>query len=190
MLGFNQKGRSRRGPSCESSNLSIKENLAPSGGNYSEAPKDLMLHKRISINSMGSALSDESAEVPHTDITFDSPYRLTLRVVRLIFEHPSPFLVVHSLCLLLKYLQRTDIILVPEISVKLLAISTIISYKMNYDQEITGITAHYGSMMDFESSKVNQMELNFLKALDFETHIDKMQYYLLSEVVMIPPRKK
>lgn len=148
------------------------------------------MKKRISINSMGSALSEESVEAFTTEVTFESAYRLSLRVVRLIFENPSPFLVVHSLCLLLKYLQRCKIILTVENSVKLLAISTIISYKMNYDQEISGITAHYGSMMDFESRKVNQMEMSFLKALDFQTHIDKMQYYLLSEEIMAPPRKQ
>jgi hypothetical protein len=87
--------------------------------------------------------------------------------VGLIFENPSPFLVIHSLCLLLKYFDRTNTVLTSENLVKLLAISTIISYKMNYDQEIAGITAHYGSMMDFDSRNVNQMEAAFLKAIDF-----------------------
>lgn len=71
----------------------------------------------------------------------------------------------------------------------MLAVSTILSYKLNYDQEITGITAHYGIMMEFESKKVNQLEAAFLKALEFETHIDPMEYYLLSEVVMVTSAK-
>lgn len=44
-------------------------------------------------------------------------------------------------------------------------------------------------MMDFDSRKINQMEANFLQAIDFQTHIDKMQYYLLSEVVMVNQKK-
>lgn len=137
--------------------------------------------KKVSINGLPSdSSSDDEFESPFPSILFESSYRLSLRVVKLIYENPSPFLIVYSLCLLLKYLWRTEAELRAENVVKLLAVSTIISYKLNYDQEISGIASHYGSLMDAQSSSVNEMEATFLNGLYFETYVDKMQYYLLS----------
>lgn len=70
---------------------------------------------------------------------------------------------VESLCLLLKYLWKTKTMLTHQNCVKIVLISTMLAYKICYDQEVEGIGWYYASMVNMDSKEVLKLEAKFVK---------------------------
>lgn len=67
------------------------------------------------------------------------PHILTLDMIRRIFEEPEAFLINLSLCLMLKFLHYSKIPFTFANACWILSISTIVAYKIYYDDPVGGL---------------------------------------------------
>lgn len=67
---------------------------------------------------------------------------------------------------------------------KLVLISTMLAFKLCYDQEVEGIGWYYASIVSLESKEIPKLEAKFVKELEFETDITKNQYFTVSAYLL------
>ena len=61
---------------------------------------------------------------------------LNIKIIEGLYDTPSPFVIIHSISLLLKYLRHSRGKLTEANVVKLLLIAIILAYKNAYDQQV------------------------------------------------------
>jgi hypothetical protein len=101
-------------------------------------------------SSTGSKFSCNSI-VNISHINFP-PHKLTLKMVRRIFEEPEAFLINLALCLLLKFLFYSKILLTNVNSCWILSIATIIAYKIYYDDPVGGLMESFSDILEIKVS--------------------------------------
>ena len=74
--------------------------------------------------------------------------KLDLKMIEDIYEAPEPFLINLSVCLMLKFLFYSKMILSSNNACWILAVSTILAYKLYYDEPVEGLVDSFSSILN------------------------------------------
>ena len=96
--------------------------------------------------------------------------------VSTIFDSTCPLLVNLAVCLLLKCSSWSGIPLSEKNLGWLLGISTIVSYKIYYDEPVTGLFECYASILGLSVDEIVVLERWFLQKLNYEVVVSTKQY--------------
>ena len=112
-----------------------------------------------------------SIEIPHLDMNVET--------IAQIYESPQPFLINLSLCLFVRYCLSTKHKVTFEGSAWVLTVSTIIAYKLYYDEEIEGLMECFMGVMGIPRKDLIDLERCFFEAIDYNTVISNYDYHFI-----------
>ena len=98
------------------------------------------------FNSSGSDLFSEEEIISLTELQ-PTEIILSESLLDTYFECFSPFLVNLALCLMYKCLARTEIHLTPQNAGWFMGVSTLVAYKVYYDEPIEGLIEYFADAM-------------------------------------------
>ena len=108
---------------------------------------------------------------------------LSLEFLEEIFLSPSIFLMNLSVCLLLKYSYYTRTILSQDNIGWIISVSTIIAYKIYYDNQMEDLMSYFADITYLPINELGDIERIFLEAIDYRTIIDPAQYqYVVAKI--------
>lgn len=87
-------------------------------------------------------------------------------MVEKIYEQPQPFLINLSVCLMLKYLQRSKTKLDKKNVCWILSVGTIVAYKLYYDEPVEGLVESFAQILNLSKEDVVILERRFLEGID------------------------
>lgn len=96
--------------------------------------------------------------------------------VSTIFDSTCPLLVNLAVCLLLKCSSWGGVPLSEKNLGWMLGVSTIVAYKVYYDEPVTGLFECFGSIMGLSIDEIALMERWFLQKLNYEVVVSTKQF--------------
>lgn len=101
-----------------------------------------------------------------------------------IFEEPEPLLINLAMCLMLKFLYYSKMVLTGANACWILSTSTIIAYKIYYDEPVGGLVDSFSSILEVTRDQIMDMEGYFLGQILFQAIVTNEQYHImLSEII-------
>ena len=128
----------------------------------------------IQIKSGSSIFSEEEA-ISLSDIRLPQ-LTLSQELIQIYFETSTPYLINLALCLLCKCISKGVIELKQNNVGWLLGISTVVSYKVYYDETIEGLMQFFGQTMGLTAQELARLERWFLGAVNYELVVSSVQY--------------
>ena len=97
-------------------------------------------------------------------------------MVSTIFDSTCPLLVNLAVCLLLKCSSWGGVALSEKNLGWMLGISTIVAYKIYYDEPVTGLFECFGTILGLSIDEIVMMERWLLQKLNYEVVVSTKQY--------------
>jgi hypothetical protein len=92
------------------------------------------------------------------------------------FDTSSPFLINLAFCLLFKCLAKGDVKLNQKNLGWLLGISTVVAYKVYYDETIEGLMEFFAGELTKSMDELAKLERWFLSTVNYELVVSSQQY--------------
>lgn len=109
---------------------------------------------------------------------------LSESLIERIFDEPEPFLINLALCLMSKFIFYSKIKLNCENVIWILSVSTIVAYKIYYDEPVEGLIDSFSSILEISQQDTRTLERYFLEQIEFQAITTNQQYYtMLSQVL-------
>lgn len=112
---------------------------------------------------------------------------MSLETIALIYDTPQPFLITLSLCIFTRYCFNSKRKVKFEESAWILCVSTVIAYKLYYDEEVEGLIDCFTEIMKITKQDLIDLERCFLDEIDYATVIKNYDYhFLMSKLLSMP----